>query len=257
MNKKTLKPMGLMILCILPFALVGGFFTGMYTLEHSTDDIVRMIYEQIQSPALFYIITAIQSAMYAVFATVAGYLLADRIGLVRPFRFQKEILKKTVPVIILFGILFASDYFVFGRFIPEVAADYEKGISVAYFLCSLTYGGVVEELLLRWFFMSFIAWILVMIFARKTGKSELPDWIYIVANILAATVFAAGHLPATILFFGQLTPLIIIRCFLLNGCFALLFGRYYRKYGIQYAMLGHFGLHLVSKLILIIFIGGF
>ena len=249
--------MGLMILCILPFALVGGFFTGMYTLEHSTDDIARMIYEQMQSPALFYIITAIQSAMYAVLATAVGYLLADRIGLVRPFRFQKEILKKTVPVIILFGILFASDYFVFGHFIPEVAADYEKGISAAYFLCSLTYGGVVEEILLRWFFMSFITWILVMIFARKTEKSELPDWIYIVANIIAATVFAAGHLPATILFFGRLTPLIVIRCFLLNGCFALLFGRYYRKYGIQYAMLGHFGLHLVSKLILIILIGGF
>lgn len=257
MNKKTLKPMGLMILCILPFALVGGFFTGMYTLEHSTDDIAGMIYEQVQSPALFYIITAIQSAMYAVLATAAGYLLADRIGLVRPFRFQKRILKKTVPVIILFGILFASDYFVFGHFIPEVAADYEKGISAAYFLCSLTYGGVVEEILLRWFFMSFIAWILVVIFARKTEKSELPDWIYIVANIIAATVFAAGHLPTTILFFGHLTPLIVIRGFLLNGCFALLFGRYYRKYGIQYAMLGHFGLHLVSKLILIILIGGF
>lgn len=194
-----------MILCVLPFAIVGGFFTGVYTLEHSTDDMTRMIYEQVQSPALFYIITTIQSVMYAVLATAAGYLLADRLGLIKSFRFQREILKKTVPVIILFGILFASDYFVFGHFIPEVAADYEKGISPAYFLCSLTYGGVIEEILLRWFFMSFIAWILV-------------------------------------------------RCFLLNGCFALLFGRYYRKYGIQYAMLGHFGLHLVSKLILIIFI---
>ena len=194
-----------MILCVLPFAIVGGFFTGVYTLEHSTDDMTRMIYEQVQSPTLFYIITTIQSVMYAVLATAAGYLLADRLGLIKSFRFQREILKKTVPVIILFGILFASDYFVFGHFIPEVAADYEKGISPAYFLCSLTYGGVIEEILLRWFFMSLIAWILV-------------------------------------------------RCFLLNGCFALLFGRYYRKYGIQYAMLGHFGLHLVSKLILIIFI---
>ena len=254
MNKKTLKSIGRMILCVLPFAIVGGFFTGVYTLEHSTDEMTRLIYEQVQSPTIFYIITTIQSAMYAVLATAAGYLLADRLGLIKPFRFQKELLKKTVPVIILFGILFASDYFVFGHFIPEVAADYEKGISVAYFLCSLTYGGVIEELLLRWFFMSLIAWILVMIFARKTEKSELPDWIFIVANIIAATAFAAGHLPATIMLFGQLTPLILIRCFLLNGCFALLFGRYYRKYGIQYAMLGHFGLHLVSRLILIIFI---
>ena len=48
-----------------------------------------------------------------------------------------------------------------GRLIPEVAADYEKGISPAYFISSLTYGGVIEEVLLRWFFMGLIALILV------------------------------------------------------------------------------------------------
>ena len=71
-------------------------------------------------------------------------------------------------------------------------------------------------------------------------------------NILAAVVFAAGHLPTSISIYGGLTPVIVFRCFLLNGCFALLFGRYYRKYGIQYAMLGHFGIHLVSKTILLL-----
>ena len=130
------------------------------------------------------------------------YFLADRIGLLKPFAFKKDILKKTVPVIILFGILFAADYFVIGPFIPEVAADYERGISAAYFIASLTYGGVVEEILMRWFLMSLLAWILVLIFARKTEKTELPDWIFIAANIIAALLFAAGHLPATMAFSG-------------------------------------------------------
>ena len=97
----------------------------------------------------------------------------------KPFAFKNDILKKTVPVIILFGILFTADYFVIGPFIPEVAADYERGISAAYFIASLTYGGVVEEILMRWFLMSLLAWILVLIFARKTEKTELPDWIFI------------------------------------------------------------------------------
>ena len=53
--------------------------------------------------------------------------------------------------------------------------------------------------------------------------------------------------------FGALTPLILVRCFLLNGGFGLVFGRLYRKYGIQYAMLSHALLHIVSKLIWTVF----
>ena len=241
-----------MALCILPIALFGGFFTGIYTYEHYNAETREMILQQIGSYDAFLAVTTVQSAMYAVFACVIGYLLADSLGLIRPFGFQKSILKKTVPMIVLFGILFACDYFVFGRLIPEVAADYELGISPAYFLASLTYGGVIEEVLLRWFFMSLIAWVIWKIFAGKYGKEEIPAWVFITANILAAVVFAAGHLPASISIYGGLTPVIVFRCFLLNGCFALLFGRYYRKYGIQYAMLGHFGIHLASKMILLL-----
>lgn len=239
------------VLCVLQIAIIGGYFTGIYALEHSTSEVTAQILAQLKSPTAFYMLTTLQSTIYAIIASVAGYFLADRTGLLRTFTFQTDILKKTVPVIILLGILFAMDYFVIGPFIPEVAADYEKGISAAYFISSLTYGGVVEEILMRWFLMSLIAWILVLIFARKIEKTELPDWIFITANITAALLFAAGHLPATMAFFGRISPLILVRCFVLNGGFALVFGRFYRKYGIQYAMLAHFGLHLVSKLILI------
>ena len=108
--------------------------------------------------------------------------------------------------------------------------------------------------MLRWFFMGLIALILVMIFARKKDKNEIPNWIFIMANVIAAFVFAAGHLPATQMFFGRITGLILFRCFLLNGVFALFFGRWFRKYGIQYAMTGHLGIHLISKVILMFFL---
>lgn len=251
-EKKTWGAVGKMLIWVIPFALVGGYFTGIYTLEHSTDELAGQIVEQLGSPGAFYLLTMVQSTVYAVIATILGYFLANRVGLVRPLGFQRDILKRTLPIIVLLGILFAADYFVGGALIPEVAADYEKGISPAYFIASLTYGGVIEEILMRWFLMSLIAWILVMIFARKKEKADLPTWILIGANIIAALVFAAGHLPATVAFFGGITPVILLRCFLLNGGFALVFGGFYRKYGIQYAMLAHFGVHLVSKLILIV-----
>ncbi len=43
-------------------------------------------------------------------------------------------------------------------------------------------------------------------------------------------------------------------CFLLNGGFGLLFGRLYRRYGIQYAMLSHALLHIVSKTVWTLFL---
>jgi membrane protease YdiL (CAAX protease family) len=78
--------------------------------------------------------------------------------------------------------------------------------------------------------------------------------VIIAANVIAAVLFAAGHHPATIVMFGELTPLILFRCFLLNGGFGLVFGYFYQKYGIQYAMISHAGCHIISKIIWLIFI---
>ena len=73
------------------------------------------------------------------------------------------------------------------------------------------------------------------------------------SNIIAALLFAAGHLPATFAILGT-SPLLIARCFLLNGGLGLLFGRLYRKYGLRYAMIAHGGCHVVSKLVWILFL---
>ena len=70
--------------------------------------------------------------------------------------------------------------------------------------------------------------------------------------MIAALLFAAGHLPATALTFGALTPLLVFRCFLMNGAFGLVFGRLYRKYGIQYAVLSHILFHVVARTIWLI-----
>ena len=223
-------------LVILPFAIIGGISVGIYTFEHSTQESMEVAIEQLGSYQALIVVTMVQTLIYSFFGWVVGYFIVDRLGLMKPFRFEKTVLAKVCPVIIVLALAFAADYFVMGSLIPEVAADYEKGISVAYFICSLTYGGVIEEILLRWFFMGLVALILVMIFARKTEKNEIPVCIFVTANIIAAFVFSAGHLPATQMFFGRITGLILIRCFLLNGVFALFFGRWFRKYGIQYAM---------------------
>ncbi|MBQ7014759.1 MAG: CPBP family intramembrane metalloprotease [Clostridia bacterium] len=144
-----------------------------------------------------------------------------------------------------------SDVLFFGSFSEVIKSSYAVKPTIPYLAATVTYGAVIEEIMLRLFTMSLTAFVLHRLFQKN---KELPsDSILIIANILSALLFAAGHLPATVTTIGS-SPIIILRCFLLNGGIGLLFGRLYRKYGLRYAMIAHGGCHIISKLIWILFL---
>ena len=99
--------------------------------------------------------------------------------------------------------------------------------------------------------MSLVAYVLHLLFERK--RENVSTAVLIAANMVSALLFAAGHLPANDMMFG-LTPMIVLRCMLLNGGFGLAFGWLYRRFGLRYAMIAHGGCHVISKLIWILFI---
>ena len=238
-------------LMILPFGIIGGYFIGIYLFDTFNEETRADVIKKVHTLRNFCLVTTLQSSIYGLFCSFVGYILSESVGLMKPVRFdQKTLIKTGIPTIIS-GIIFSLDYFIFAQLIPQVQDFYSKGINFANFISSLTYGGVIEEIIIRLFLMSLLSYILWKIFARKYPKEIIPSWIFITSNTICALAFAALHLPSTINMFGKLTKMIVFRCFLLNGFFGLLFGRFYRKYGIQYAILGHFGIHFVSKLILL------
>ncbi len=255
--KETIKKALIFTIILIPFAAIGGYFTGKYLYISYTVDIQQTILEQVGSVEGLALVSMLQSVMYAVFCTVVGYILAEKVGLMKPLRYEKEKLVKTALFATSCGIFFVLDYWTFGKIIPEVAASYESEItinSVDNWISSIFYGGIVEELLLRLFLMSLVTFIIWKLFFRKCTKDEIPSSVFVTANVICAFVFAAGHLPATISMFGGLSFLIVLRCFLLNGVFGFVFGELFRKNGIQYAFVGHMGTHIVSKLIWMLFI---
>ena len=129
--------------------------------------------------------------------------------------------------------------------------SYAEKPTIAYIVGAILYGGVIEEIMMRLFFMTLVVFVLWKLFAKKEEKPTTA--ILIVANVIAALVFGIGHLPATLDVLGS-SPMILARCILMNGAFGLLFGYLYRKYGLRYAMLAHAGCHIISKLIWILFI---
>ena len=241
--KKALK----FILPLLPIALVAGYFVTVYQLETMGDAILQPVLEQLGSVWILIAITMVQTVGYAAVCGFFGCLLANSLGLWKPIRFEKEPLLRAVVYSVIGGVIFSLDKWTFGRWIPEVGASYEAPITLNNWLGSVLYGGIVEELMLRLFFMSLLAWLIWKIFFRQA--ETVPVKVLVAANVVAALLFAAGHMPATFILFGELTPMILLRCFLLNGSFGLLFGYLYRKFGIQYAMVSHATFHIVSKLI--------
>ena len=249
--KKWKSPL-LFTLVMLPIGAVAGFFTILYQLEFLDAATVELAVSQLGSVGALIVVYIVQIVGYTFFCSFVGYLLADKLGLMKPFRFEKKAMTTTLIASVVGGILFSFDYWTFGAWIPGIQEADAMTLTWKTVAASVLYGGVVEELMLRLFFMSVIAFLLWKLFFRKQEKA--PVGVIVAANVIAAVLFAAGHLPATAMFFGELTPLILLRCFLLNGSFGLLFGWLYRKYGIHYAMVSHALFHIVSKLIWFLFI---
>ena len=104
------------------------------------------------------------------------------------------------------------------------------------------YGGFCEEILMRLFFLSLVAWLLGKLWKMPSGlPSSGALWI---ANILVAVAFGAGHLPLASQL-TVLTPLLVTAIISLNGIVALGFGYLYWKRGLESAMLAHFSADIV------------
>jgi hypothetical protein len=107
------------------------------------------------------------------------------------------------------------------------------------------YGGIAEEIQLRLFLMTIIAWCLARI--RRIRSST----IFVSANIVSAIAFGAGHLPMAAHVFG-LTGVIVFRTVLLNALGGFVFGALYARWGLEHAMVAHF----CADIVLHVIIGG-
>jgi len=111
----------------------------------------------------------------------------------------------------------------------------------AQLLLGLFYGGIVEELLLRWGVMTLLVWLGWRVAQRGQGAPR-PAVVW-AAIVLAAVLFGLGHLPA-LAGMVTLTPLIVFRTVLLNALGGLLFGWLFWRRNLETAMVAHAAGHV-------------
>ena len=250
--KNYLKTYWKTLLFFVFMGLFGGFCVGLFMMDSYPAEIQQEILAQGVTRPLLGVISAVQYAGYGLILGAVGIWLGKKVGLWKDEKsFEKKPVMAAVIVSVIGGMaMILLDVFIFGKFSQPIRDSYLAKPSLVFSLGSVTCGGVIEEVMLRLFLMSGVAYLLHLIFER--GKKKTASAILMISNIIAALLFAAGHLPATAMLLG-LSPMILFRCFLLNGGIGLLFGWLYRKYGLRYAMVAHGGCHIVSKAIWILF----
>jgi membrane protease YdiL (CAAX protease family) len=107
----------------------------------------------------------------------------------------------------------------------------------------LLYGGIVEELLLRWGVMSLFVWIA---WRAGGGARPVPAWPVWSALVASSLLFAAGHLPVLYFLLPDPPGWFVGLALAANFIPGMLFGWLYWRRGLEAAMIAHALAHLLG-----------
>lgn len=105
------------------------------------------------------------------------------------------------------------------------------------------YGGLTEELLLRWGVMTLLVWVIWRLLGKKVKRPAV--WMFIASIFASALLFGIGHLPIASMLAGGLTLPITIYVIAANSLFGIVAGLLYWNRGLESAMIGHIFTHVM------------
>jgi membrane protease YdiL (CAAX protease family) len=197
--------------------------------------------------------SAAQSAALLALAAALGAALAPRVGLAAPvlsaFIEGKPMLEALRPQLapgMMGGVMGAAVIWLFTSFAPDALAQVQTHYAMPA-VARLLYGGVTEEVLIRWGLMTLLVWLFWRI---GQGGAGSPSAMAVYAAIgISAVVFGLGHLPAVSAIVGHISPSVAVYVVAGNAVFGLVAGWLYWRFGLECAMLAHALAHAIVLLI--------
>jgi hypothetical protein len=202
-------------------------------------------------PWVIQLVGLVQSGALLAGAVALGTRLAPRVGLAAPaftaLVTRRPVLRALRPQVvpgILGGMLGALILLVFHRRVPAgvataVAAGFDPSLAVR-----VLYGGVTEELLLRWGAMSFFLWAAWRVVQRGAGTPRAG--VVAFAVLASALLFGLGHLPTVLAFGGTLSRGVVVYLLVGNALFGTVTGVLFWRRGLEAAMLAHALAHVLA-----------
>ncbi len=206
------------------------------------------------TPALK-VLSLIQPSVLLGLAVLIGVALAPKLGLSAPVAeaiaarlpIASKLKPQVLPGIIggaLGAIFVVVCSLIFRPFLsPEIIERIGKFAELVPMTTRLLYGGITEELLLRWGFMTLVVW-LGWRFLQK--RKNTPTKTLVVGSILlSALVFAVGHLPVAFMLIPEANAAIVAFVITGNSAFGLICGYLYWRKGLEAAIIAHMVGHIV------------
>lgn len=230
-------------------------FLGVLTLLTVTLPLDTLPPEAIKglSPVMIKLLVLANPAMLLILAVVVGTLLHDKVKLDTPLISRLlgidsnnpitflEQLKYGVLLGLLGGVAAVAIQAIFAPFIPQEFVEMGQKMQMTT-LARFGYGGITEELLMRFGFMTLIVW-LVFLFNKKLGDST-----YWTGIILATLLFALGHLPVVFSAVAQPSVALLAYVIVGNSIVGVAFGWLYWKKGLESAFWAHICAHAAMLL---------
>ncbi|HLG16540.1 MAG TPA: CPBP family intramembrane glutamic endopeptidase [Blastocatellia bacterium] len=197
----------------------------------------------------------IQQAVILAVAVLVGVALASKVGLSSPVAEAaasggdtvSALKPQIIPGIIgglAGGVSLVLIAAVLKPFLsPEMLARIGEFGKVLPFPTRLLYGGILEELLLRWGLMTLLVWAAWRLFQKGRGQPK-PSF-FVGAIVISSVVFAIGHLPIAFMLFPEPTLALTLFVIVGNSAFGLIAGYLYWKKGLESAMIAHALTHVV------------
>ena len=197
------------------------------------------------------LLSVVQPAFLVLAFAALGLWAGPRLGLDAPAirawadgRPVLPVLVRQLPSGIVVGLASALVLILFWMGVGSMPDAAEKlGALQMPLITKLLYGGIVEELLLRWGLMSFFAWAIWRLAGRPEGP---PAWCIWTATLFAAILFAAGHLPLLYVLVPAPPTELILLVLAGNTVPGILFGWLFWRRGLEAAMIAHALAHLFS-----------
>lgn len=234
------------LLTLLPLGMV-----GILALLPSLPASLAPVLARLPDAPPLQVLLAIQAAQLLVLTTlsvVLGAWLTPRLGFRSRLvdqdwaKLKDDLGHAVLPGLLVGAGLVGADLLsapYLGEAWASVQAQQERTPAVT--LASLLYGGLTEEIQLRWGVMSLVTFGLWKTLARSA--THPPRQAVTGAVVLSALVFGALHLGA-VAAMVPLTPLLVVRTVMLNAAGGLVFGRLFARHSLETAMAAHALTHI-------------
>jgi len=198
------------------------------------------------------IASIIQGGLLMAVAVLAGMMFAPEVGLAAPVlaaasegKSWVNAARSQILPALVGAVSGATVMWAFAAYAPSEITGVQARPGVPA-VVRLLYGGITEELLVRWGVMTVVMWCAWRVL--QDGKGDARWLTATFGIVVSALMFGVVHLPIAVTLLGAMPPLVAVVIVVANSAFGVVMGILFWRFGLEAAIMAHVGAHVIILL---------